>query len=233
MKKQLLIILLGLAAIGCKKESKKPEEKLANLQGSYHSSTIADFGAPVMYTQAGIITDPSIINNYLSRKKITELFTPVTQTVQADLLNINIDAASKVTGRVYIKGFINAYKDINGFIAEQSSSELLIKGNKPDTIPSTYNPVGGGIGKTQPITSVMLYPAPFGGFTISLPQLRLAIKGGELYLSELAYYYHYQNGTSYVYGNSYTYDLLNPDLTKELFSKDTIVVQQRLVKLIK
>lgn len=233
MKKQLLIILLGLAAIGCKKESNKPEEKLANLQGSYHSSTVADFGAPVMYTQAGIITDASIINNYLSRKKITELFTPVTQTVQSDLLNINIDAASKVTGRVYIKGFINAYKDINGFIAEQSSSELLIKDNKPDTIPIVYNPIGIDVGKTKPVNNIISFPGGWGGFTITLAQLRLAIKGDDLYLSELAYYYHYQNGTSYVYGNSYTYDLVNPDLTKELFSKDTIVVQQRLVKLIK
>ncbi len=210
-----------------------------NLQGNYHSSTTADFGDPVMYTQAGIITDEAFIKNYVTRKSVAELFNfeTNTQTVQTDLLNINIDANAKVTGRMYVEGLISKFVDIKSFVASQSATDALIQASKRDTVFSYfggYN-IGPSIGKTQPVFSYFPLPsaAGGGGFLVTLSQFRLVIKNNELYLPQLGFYYYYGSKNGYQYGNSMMYDVVNPDLTKELFSRDTIVVQQRLIKLTK
>ncbi|MBK0379639.1 hypothetical protein [Mucilaginibacter segetis] len=232
MNKQLIVVTLLLILVlnGCKKDKNDQTDKLTNLEGSYHSSTNMELTPPVMYTQSGITTDITVIKNYLTRKNIIAdfKFDTNTESVQTELLTINIDENLNVNGRIFVEGFASTnYKNVNGIIITQSDTDMLIQGNKPDT---TYlnNYIFLNVGKTEPINSAL----PNGKY-VTLPQLRLAIKGRDIYLSELKYYYYSQNNNGYSTASSHTYDLVNPNLCKELFSRDTVIVQQGLIKLIK
>jgi hypothetical protein len=233
MKKLILSVFFGLALISCKKESNNPNNLIA-LQGTYHSSTTMELSAPIMYTQSGVITDVAFINKYLIRKQapVAFNFEPNTQTVAADLLKMDIDGNLNVTAKLYVKNGLGdggAIKAINGKVVSQSATDMLIQANKPDNNVWAYSAsTGASIGKTLPIKSRI-----GEGDFVSLPQLLLLIKENDIYLSEVAYFSSYKNKYGYGWVSTSIYDIINPNLTRELFSGDTIVVQQRLVKLIK
>jgi hypothetical protein len=243
MKRKILPVLLMLAFISCKKEDNKPTNNLIPLKGTYQSSTTMEVSAPVMYTQSGVITDIAVINKYLVRSKMQNNFSINTnaQTIPADLLNIDIDKNLKVTAKLYLKDLVN--KTLNGAVTNQSSTDLLIQANKPDTtITLGGNVINIGyigtrlnIGKTKPVSSYIPFgsAAGGGGMAINLPQLRLLIKNNDIYLSQLAFYYKFQDSNSYEAGSSFIYDVINPDISKGLLTQDTVVVQQKLVKLVK
>ena len=112
---------------------------------------------------------------------------------------------------------------------------MVIQNNVADTSSWVLYgiPIGVRIGKTVPMHEFIRNNA-----TISIPQYRLVIKGSDLYLPQLRYNYIFRNqgGNEYgatEYGTTSIFDVVNPELSNELFSHDTVVVQQGLVKLTK
>lgn len=211
------------------------------LNGTYQSSTTMEVGAPVMYTQGSVITDKLFIDSYLARKKASADFTFESdiKTIPAGMFNMVIDENLNVTAKLYLKDLFN--KTINGTVTNQSSTDLLFQANKLDTtivgtgVTYGYSGTGPNIGKTKQVSSYIPFASAtgYGGMLINLAQLRLLIKNNDVYLSELGYYYSFDNNNGRGYSASYIYDVINPNLSQELLPKDTVVVQQRLVKLIK
>jgi hypothetical protein len=241
MKRSILPVLLILAFTGCKKENNKAADNLIPLKGTYQSSTTMEISAPVMYTQGSVITDRLFIDGYLARKKASAdfEFESNIKTIPAGMFNMVIDKNSSGTVKIYLKDLFN--QTINGSVINQSATDLLFQAYKPDTtilatgVTYGYTGTGPNIGKTKPVRSFVPLASGTGyqGILINLAQLRLLIKNNDLYLSELGYYYSFDNNNGIGYSASYIYDVINPNLSKELLPKDTVVVQQRLVKLLK
>jgi hypothetical protein len=241
MKKLILPVLLMVILSSCKKDSGDP----GVLKGTYQSSTVADVNPPVMFTQTGMTTNISIIKNYLIRNKITQdfRFDATTESIDAGIAIIDAKSNDDVKMKLTSKNANGPYSyNFTGRIKDKMTAEIILRSLKVDTTYlSTSNIDFSDIGKNpSSYTFVPLAPpSQYAGYLMSIKQYTLVVGNSNLYLPVLTYHISKVVGSANGffsianYGADATFDLLDPNVGNQLTAQDTIIIQQKFVKLIK
>ncbi|MES2651546.1 MAG: hypothetical protein V4663_07395 [Bacteroidota bacterium] len=241
MKKNYLYsyLFLTLFFASCKKDISP-----ADLIGDYEAASLAVGTNTKMYVKGKVITDGQIIYDFLDRKDWYYSSTKNYKEIAApDWFTFNLSI--KKDNRTYIE-----YEVINEIdpvrfagTAEISNNELTVRALKQDTMVTgsfsdhphskvwkpilpedqykTWNHATTG----QPLTQI-----------ISTKKSIFVVKNNEIYLPMLIVVSPTRSPYSRVSSftsSTYSYYFVNPNLSASLADRDTIVVQEYLVKMIK
>ena len=233
----VFVLLVGLAS--CNKEF--VPDNITVFDGKYQTEKTIYLKPMVMYVQNRQITDPAIINPYLSRHGYSSYFsTASTQTITDTILAITFGNNDSVSYKVNINpGTYQAKK------MQSSASELLFQ--RYDSISLIVFPPGplpkircdtlsSFVHKITPITHYVNY-ITYGVHYI-VPRFALQIINGELILPMItiasnSYWNYASSSGNCALGMWNTHNIKKDNIESNLLLRDTIVVQEKSVKLIK
>ncbi|GAA4338838.1 hypothetical protein GCM10023149_49140 [Mucilaginibacter gynuensis] len=237
MKKSLFFAMVILFT-ACKNSDTRPTISTI-LQGDYQTITTAELEQPVMFTSSEKITDQARIKEYISRRKTNVFnFTSGTETSNLPVISIAFKAEKKVSIRQQQNNGIAAIYQFNGNIYRQDDADIYIKKPIPDTLSYATGTIifggsGGSITLGKIDTRMTCVQAGYHGTICTYtPSLVLNIKKGSLYVPLLTYdVYQRREFSMSTYTATNQPVSLNPDIISELTSGDTVVVQQKYLKL--
>lgn len=96
MKNTVCFFITCLFLYSCKKDKESTEYTNFVLEGTYTSDSIYTIETPIMYIRNGQITNPQIINAYLSRKSAVSFFTNTSTEIYIPKIKLNFDTEGKV-----------------------------------------------------------------------------------------------------------------------------------------
>ncbi len=240
MKKNYLYsyLFLTLFFASCKKDISP-----ADLIGDYEAASTAIGTSTKMYVKGKVITDERIIFDFIERHMWTRNENRQAMTAP-NWFTFNLSI--KKDNRAYIEYEAAGKLEPIRFAgtAEINNNELTVKAFKPDTIVVSgvpYDDPGDKIWKPiqpedQYKTLTVGTPSPTSTQIISRKKSIFIVKNNELYLPMLATVQktsHASYNFSSFTHHKYTYFLVNPDLSASLADRDTVVVSEYLIKMIK
>ena len=239
MKLYLFVFVLIVALASCNKEF--VPDNITVFDGKYQTEKTIYLKPMVMYVQNRQITDPAIINPYLSRHGYSSYFsTASTQTITDTIMAITFGNNDSVSYKVNINpGTYQAKK------MQSSASEWLFQ--RYDSISFIVFPPGplpkircdtlsSFVHKITPITHYVNY-ITYGVHYI-VPRFALQIINGELILPMItmasnSYWNYASSSGNCTLGMWNTHNIKKDNIESNLLLRDTIVVQEKSVKLIK
>jgi len=217
----------------------KNEDQDTPVSGLYVSANVITYDSAKLYTKSGLITDTTIIHNFIEREWKSVGFKLKAGTDSLKMkVNVNIDPAGN-DSYVYFNGNQWAYdivsNDTKMILMLSKDSVHKVTGGTPEGDSKPFNVF---------VEQFRQYRSPWGGYQLdTLNQTfrrhklyAIAEKtGGEVTYPLMTYVYKYYVGTSY---RGYAVTTLlnnyfNTDVLTQLGDHDTLLVQQSRLKLVK
>ncbi len=235
MKKIIPVIFIATLLWGCVKSA----TDMNVLIGNYRTDDIATIGPVTMYTKNNVTTDAVSISKYINAAKSKPLFDFTNKNEPFNLYSISIEA--KNPNKINVKALTYATGVTTSFIGNVTnltSTDLTVQG-KTDTLYSYQIPSYNAY-STYSIQKYNYYEvistSPSAGISrVALKKgITLVKKGSDFYLPLITYYQVSRTPNSYSYfSTSSINNVLVDNINSLIGAKDTIVVQQRLIKLIR
>lgn len=237
----IVVTIIGLAA--CQKETSN--DFAVVFSGKYQTIQTVDLKPIVMYVQNRQITAPAIIEPYLSRHGYSNYFsTASVQTTTDTILAITFGNNDSVIFRTK-----NGPELFNGTVVKNSQVEWVLK--RTDTLSFLFDPYPlsslfrcdtllAMVPGHKPFVSYIFFPGSNGPAAIQkiVPSLPLRVSNGGLTVPMMTVacnavwnYPASQGNCKLVLYNQYNYNKDN--FENNLFQQDTVVVQEKAVKMIK
>ena len=242
MSPKIFRLLSGLAIVlllidGCKKSSDlKPG---VDLNGVFLPSTSLDLSAVQMYTINGQVNNQDIIKSFIINHKISDNFIVGTQSIPYPTSDLKINFknnTSATTNNPYTYNNVNSdsskytikQKSNSGFILEAVDTiNALENGNdRLGVLIQNANKIN-GFGNCIALPSTTQYD---GFYSCSYRNIiPFVMKNGDVYMSFLALGIVSNNGLYQSNEFVSTTGIFNPDITKQLTDRDTLIVQSKLL----
>jgi len=237
----LAVTIFSLAA--CNKEL--GDDFTAGFSGKYQTIKTVDLKPMVMYVQNRQITDPAIINPYLSRHGYSSYFsTASTQTITDTILAITFGNNDSVNFRAKYGPEI-----YSGIIIKNTPAEWALQ--RTDTLLFLFDPyppssffrcdtLESMVPRHKPFVSYIFFPGSSGPAAIQkrVPSFPIQIVNGGLTVpmvtvacnSVWSYPTSSGNCKIVIYDQ---YNINKDNFENSLFQQDTIVVQEKTLKMVK
>jgi hypothetical protein len=239
MKFFFLILIPGLLIISCQKNIEQASQ--LSLEGKYQTQKNIYLKPAVMYVEYRQITDPGIINAYLSRHGYSSYFSSTsTQTITDTILAITFGNNDSVSYKVNVNPGIFQAKKMQSSASEwlfqrYDSISLIVfppgplPANRCDTLSSFVN-------KITPITHYVNNVTY--GIHYIVPRFALQIINGELILPMITMasnsFWNYPSASgncTFVIWDRH--NIKKENIETNLLQRDTIVLQEKSVKMVK
>ncbi len=246
MKQIMPLFILIFAFTACQKEvdTGSPGGNSLVMQGKFQTEMTVQLKPMVMYVQNRQITDPAIINPYLARFGYTAFFsTAATQTVTDTIQKLTFGNDDSVSFKVSLHPDIFYTKKSLTSPGEWTLQRLdtiitHTQINPPPFGPSRCDTITGFVNKIKPVSYFVNVPANNLMIQYLVPRFAIQVINEELNLPMITMvtntYWNYPGSTgSCLLGTVDRFNINKGNIESNLLPKDTIVVQEKNVKLVK
>lgn len=230
MKRHVLTLFVLFSFLfACKKDKSNAPLKL---EGTYKSESKVTLSNPIMLTVHGTTTNQSVIEKYIKEKGMERFFSfdKYENTTTPDNVEITFNEDSSVNIKQFYGQVISAqltFQNTGGVLITHKNSVNLSSNDNG----SKCSILSENIRKVKPEKELI----PFHGGYLIKPVFLLEIKGQEIYIPIISYisnsYKEDEKWCVQTVGN--TWNVFNPEVSQLLQTADTIVYQQKHVRLIK
>ena len=244
MKLYLFVFVLIVGLASCNKEF--VPDNITVFDGKYQTEKTIYLKPMVMYVQNRQITDPAIINPYLSRHGYSSYFsTASTQTITDTIMAITFGNNDSVNFRAK-----HGPEIYSGIIIKNSPSEWVLQ--RTDTLLFIIDPYPNPSNffrcdtlqrmttKHVPFTSYTIFPGSSGPAALKkgVPSFPIRVLNGGLTVPMMTVACNSVWNYPTSWGNCKTviydqYNINKDNFENNLFQQDTIVVQEKTIKMVK
>jgi hypothetical protein len=254
MKNLTLILLIVCLFCRCKKEPKNDNPITyppVTLNGVYSSALVGEVGEVYMYTKSGVTTNAVLIKRFLDQNYKTGVpFSFDKHPFKIDSNFVTIVANGNENVKISVipdaieqnkLSFPLSYKpyNLNGTVINQSATDFVVRSIKSDSIhfPASLDTTSYlQLFKYKGIFKFVFYSDETLIIRTSIQPF--VVQSGKIYLPiSMGIAKTHQEVNNGIRDNFQvfpgSYNILNPDIRKQLGENDTVICQQELIQLIK